>query len=106
MKQPKTSNEDPLHELAKLRALLEKHEKITKKREEEEIALRQRYRQLLKQYAELKKAQQQVIQRERLHALGQMASGIVPWGWVREPIPTRFVNQARPQSVWSSGRTS
>jgi signal transduction histidine kinase/ActR/RegA family two-component response regulator len=77
MKQQKTSNEDPLHELTKLRAQLEKHEKTTKKREEEDLSLRQRYRRLLKQLSELKRAQQQVIQRERLHALGQMASGIV-----------------------------
>jgi signal transduction histidine kinase/ActR/RegA family two-component response regulator len=77
MKQQKTSNEDPLREVTKLRTQLEKYEKVTKKREEEDLSLRQRYRRLLKQLAELKRAQQQVIQRERLHALGQMASGIV-----------------------------
>ena len=77
MKDKKTSNDDPLRDLNKLRSQLEKYEAITKKREEDEQALRKRYRQLLNQLTELKQAQRQVIQRERLHALGQMASGIV-----------------------------
>jgi signal transduction histidine kinase len=77
MKEKNTSNEDPLRDLDKLRTQLEKYEAVTKKREEGVLALRKRHHQLMNELTDLKRAQQQVIQRERLHALGQMASGIV-----------------------------
>ena len=77
MKEKKTPSRNRLSDLDKLRTQLKKYEAVAKKREEDEKTLRKRHRQVLKQLTELKRAQQQVIQRERLHALGQMASGIV-----------------------------
>ena len=56
------------------RALLEAEERTERKRAE--VALRESNRRLERTLAELRETQQQVVQQERLRALGEMASGV------------------------------
>ncbi len=56
------------------RALLEAEERVERKRAEE--ALRQSNGRLVRALADLQETQQQIVQQERLRALGEMASGV------------------------------
>jgi len=56
------------------RALLEAEERAERRRAEE--ALRESNRRLERALAELRETQQQIVQQERLRALGEMASGV------------------------------
>jgi signal transduction histidine kinase len=69
-------NRQTAKELSELHERLGDCEKDIAKRKRRENLLRRRHREMLKQLADLKATQQQLIQDERLNALGQMSSGI------------------------------
>jgi signal transduction histidine kinase len=66
-----------MEELESLRRRLDEYEKNISHDRSRRDALEEREAELLLKIEDLKRSQQQVIQRERLHALGEMASGIV-----------------------------
>lgn len=66
-----------MEELELLRRRVAEYEKSFSHDRNRRDALEEREAELLRKIEELKRSQQQVIQRERLHALGEMASGIV-----------------------------